>query len=117
MMIVKRNRGREWLDWQRRWLTGAHYVGAGMCVLLLVALFFGEMGLSRYFSMREYASQLEKDIQELQRATAGLRGEIDRLEHDPARIEQLARERLGYVRKGETVYQVVPEGAGQRSRP
>ena len=116
-MIVKRNRGREWLDWQRRWVTGAQYIGAGMCLLLLLALFFGEMGLPRYFSMREHAQQLEREIRDIQRATVMLRGEIDRLEHDPARIEQLARERLGYVRKGETVYQVVPEGVEERSRP
>ncbi|HEX6949276.1 MAG TPA: septum formation initiator family protein [Nitrospira sp.] len=116
-MIVKRNRGREWLDWQRRWVTGAQYIGAGMCLLLLLALFFGEMGLPRYFSMREHAQQLEQEIRDIQRATVMLRGEIDRLEHDPARIEQLARERLGYVRKGETVYQVVPEGFEERSRP
>ena len=116
-MIVKRTRGREWLDWQRRWVTGAQYIGAGMCLLLLLALFFGEMGLPRYFSMREHAQQLEREIRDIQRATVMLRGEIDRLEHDPARIEQLARERLGYVRKGETVYQVVPEGVEERSRP
>ena len=85
-----------------------------MCLLLLLALFFGEMGIPRYFSMRDHAQQLERDIQSLQRATLMLRGEIDRLEHDPARIEQLARERLGYVRKGETVYQVVPENAAER---
>ncbi|HET9607747.1 MAG TPA: septum formation initiator family protein, partial [Nitrospira sp.] len=116
-MIVKRNRGREWLDWQRRWVTGAQYIGAGMCLLLLLALFFGEMGIPRYFSMRDHAQQLGRDIQDLQRATTVLRGEIDRLEHDPARIEQLARERLGYVRKGETVYQVVPDGSEERVRP
>jgi cell division protein FtsB len=116
-MIVKRNRGREWLDWRRRWVTGAHYVGAGMCVLLLIALFFGQMGLPQYFSMRDHARQLEQEIRDLQRATVGLRGDIHRLEHDPARIEQLARERLGYVRKGETVYQVVPEGPEERLRP
>ena len=64
-MIVKRNRGREWLDWQRRWVTGAQYIGAGMCLLLLLALFFGEMGLPRYFSMRDHAQQLGRDIQDL----------------------------------------------------
>lgn len=116
-MIIKRNRGREWLDWQRRWVTGAQYVGAGMCLLLLLALFFGEMGLPRYFSMRDHAQQLQRDIQELTRATATLRGEIDRLEHDPSRVERLARERLGYVRKGETVYQVVPKVSEERIRP
>src|SRR6185436_6741055 len=43
-MIIKQNRGRQWLDWQRRMVTGAHYVGAGACLLLLIALVFGDMG-------------------------------------------------------------------------
>lgn len=116
-MIVKRNRGREWLDWQRRWMTGGQYLAAGMCVLLFLAFCFGEMGLPRYFAMRDHARQLDQDIRDLQRTTAGLRADIDRLEHDPAKIEQLARERLGYVRKGETVYHLVPEGSEQRARP
>jgi cell division protein FtsB len=116
-MIVKRNRGREWLDWQRRMVIGAHYAGAGMALLLLLALCFGEMGLPRYISMRDHAEQLEVDIRDLQRMTKVLRGEIEGLERDPARLEQLARERLGYVRKGETVYQFVPDESQERSRP
>jgi cell division protein FtsB len=72
--------------------------------------------LPRYFSMRDHAQQLEVEIQDLQRMTKALRGDIDRLEHDPVKIEQLARERLGYVRKGETVYQVIPDSQ-KRSRP
>jgi cell division protein FtsB len=116
-MIIKQNRGRQWLDWQRRMLIGAQYVGAGVCVLLLLAMVFGEMGLPRYVSMREHAQQLESDIQELQRSARALRIEIDRLERDPAKIEQLARERLGYVRKGETVYQLVPDASQERARP
>src|SRR4030095_3301010 len=115
-MIVKRNRGREWLDWQRRWVTGAQYIGAGMCLLLLLAPFFGEMGVTSYFSMRDQAQQLGRDIQDLQRTTTVLRGEIDRLEHDPARIEQLARERLGYVRQGETGCEGGPDGSERRGR-
>jgi cell division protein FtsB len=116
-MIIKQNRGRQWLDWQRRMLKSAHYVGAAACLLLLAALVFGDMGLPRYFSMREHAQQLDADLQELQRATRSLRGEIERLEHDPAKIEQLAREQLGYVRKGETVYQLVPSPSQERPRP
>ena len=85
--------------------------------VFLVALVFGDMGLPRYFSMRDHAQQLDLDLQELQRATRTLRGEIDRLERDPAKIEQLAREQLGYVRKGETVYQLVPSPSQERPRP
>lgn len=116
-MIIKQNRGRQWLDWQRRMMTGAQYVGVGACVLLLLALCFGEMGLPRYFSMRDHTEQLANEIQELERTTKDLRREIDRLEHDPGRIEQLARERLGYVRKGETVYQVTPDSLQERPKP
>lgn len=116
-MIIKRNRGPQWLGWQRRMLTGAHYVGVAVCLLLLVVLVFGDMGLPRYFSMREHAQQLDLDLQELQRMTHGLRVDVDRLEHDPAKIERLAREQLGYVRKGETVYQLVPSPSQERPRP
>jgi cell division protein FtsB len=38
-----------------------------------------------------------------------LQRDITHLQHDPAKIEQLAREQLGYVRKGETVYQLAPD--------
>jgi cell division protein FtsB len=116
-MIIKRNRGPQWLEWQRRMVKSAHYVGIAACLLLLVTLIFGDMGLPRYFSMREHARQLDLDLQELQRTTRTLRKDIDRLEHDPAKIERLAREQLGYVRKGETVYQLVPSPLQERSRP
>ena len=116
-MIIKRNRGRQWLDWQRRLVTAAQYIGLGACALLLAALFFGEMGLLRYLVMRDHAQQLELEIMDLDRTSRALRAEIDRLERDPVRIEQLARERLGLVRKGETVYQLVPDLSQERSRP
>jgi len=116
-MIIKRNRGRQWLDWERRMVTGAYYVGVAVCLLMLIVLVFGDMGLPRYFSMREHAQQLDVDLQELQRSTRTLREDIDRVEHDPAKIEQLAREQLGYVRKGETVYQLVPSPSQERPRP
>ncbi len=116
-MMIKQNRSPQWLDWQRRMVTGVQCVGAGVCLLLLGNLVFGEMGLSRYFSMREHAQRLDSDLQELQRTTRMLRSEIDRLERDPAKIEQLAREQLGYVRKGETVYQLVPSPSQERPRP
>lgn len=116
-MIIKQNRGREWLDWQRKMIAGVQYAGIGACLFLLVALCFGEMGLPRYFAMRDHAQVLEMEIRELQRTTKSLRGDIGRLEHDSSKIEELARERLGYVRKGETVYQLVPGApASERGR-
>ncbi len=108
-MIIKQNRGRQWLDWQRRMVLAAQVAGAGACLWLLIALCFGEMGLPRYLSMRSHATQLEHEIMALRGENAALRRDISRLQHDPAKIEELARERLGYVRKGETVYQFPPD--------
>jgi cell division protein FtsB len=107
-MITKRNRGRQWLVWQRRVVTVAQVGGVAGCVWLLVALFLGEMGLTRYVSMREQAKNLEQELSTLRRENVELQSDINRLQHDPTKIEQLAREQLGYVRKGETVYQLVP---------
>jgi cell division protein FtsB len=108
-MIIKQNRGRQWLDWQRRVLSVAQVMGAGVCVWLAAALLFGEMGLPRYWSMRDHAGDLERTLQSLRGENTALRSEVARLQHDTSKIEQLARERLGYVRRGETVYQFAPE--------
>ena len=116
-MLIKQKRGKQWLNSQRRMIDAAHYVGLGACLVVLAALCFGEMGLPRYFDMRDHARQLETEILDLQRGVMGLHSDIDRLEYDPLKIEQLAREQLGYVRKGETVYQLLPETSQDRLRP
>jgi cell division protein FtsB len=116
-MIIKQNRGRHWLDWQRRMVKVAQVAGAGACVWLLLALLFGEMGLPRYLAMRHHATQLEAELAALRGDNASLRKDIARLQHDPATIERLARERLGYVRKGETVYQLAPDPLKQQGPP
>jgi cell division protein FtsB len=84
-------------------------VGGIFAVALTVSLFFDEMGVRRYIAMQKHARELELDIKELEQMNGDLRIEVRRIQHDPARIEELARERLGFVKKGETVYQLVPE--------
>ncbi len=81
----------------------------GIVTLLVGSLFFGEMGVPQYLRMLSHAQQLEREIRDLERANADLRVEIERVQHDPVRIEELARERLGLVRPGETVYQIVED--------
>lgn len=90
-------------------VLAAQVAGAGACVWLLIALCFGEMGLPRYLGMRNHAVQLQQELTALRGENASLRRDISRLQHDSSKIEELARERLGYVRKGETVYQLSPD--------
>lgn len=114
IMVIKQNRGRDWLQWQRRLFTLAQVGGVLGVLWLVVALFYGEMGLSRYFAMRDYAKNLEQELSVMRNENVTLQQDILRLQHDPTKIEQLAREQLGYVRKGETVYQFIPGSEKQR---
>ena len=106
--MIKPNRGRDWLNWQRKLLTAGQLVGLTTLLLMAGSLIFGEMGIPRYLGMRDHARQLERELVQLQRLNGELRLDIDRVQYDPIRLEELARERLGYVRKGETVYQLAP---------
>ena len=106
--MIKPNRGRDWLNWQRKVLAAAKWAGVGALLLMAGSLMFGEMGMPRYLGMRDHAQQLERELAQLHRLNGELRMDIDRVQYDPIRIEELARERLGYVRKGETVYQLAP---------
>jgi cell division protein FtsB len=106
--MIKPNRGRDWLNWQRKLLTAGQLVGLTTLLLMAGSLIFGEMGIPRYLGMRDHALQLERELMQLQRLNGELRLDIDRVQYDPIRLEELARERLGYVRKGETVYQLAP---------
>ena len=108
-MLNKRNRSRRALSRRRRTTQVFVLLGAVLGAVLIGSILFDDMGLSKYLAMRKQAQQLEKEIRELEESNATLREEIDRIQNDPARLEELARERLGFVRKGETVYQAVQD--------
>jgi cell division protein FtsB len=110
--MAKRNHSHQSLEWQRRRSWGfALVAGGALGILLIVSFFFDEMGVPKYLTMLRNVQHLEQDIKSLERANLELRTEITRIQHDPVRIEELARERLGFVRKGETVFQIVEEPA------
>jgi len=108
--MTRRNRSHNALH-RRRWTSRGITLIVGLAIgtVLLVSFFFDEMGVPKYLGMLRHAQQLEGDIRELERTNAELQTEIHRVQHDPARIEELARERLGFVREGETVYQIVED--------
>lgn len=68
------------------------------------AVFGGEYSV---FEVREIRSAGEAEAGELERtrrAVDSLRIRADSLEHDPAVLERIARERYGMVREGEVLY-------------
>ncbi len=82
-------------------------VVAGMILsgLFLGYIFFTENGLPLYLQTLAHAKQLEYRLLEMKNDTRLLEKEISRVQSDPLKLEELARNRLGMVRKGETVYQ------------
>lgn len=116
MQVIRRNRGRSDLDRQQRASEWGKLIALAVGLLLMISFFFDDMGIPQYWAMRNQEQQLEREIRELKVKNAELHLEVDRLRYDPERLEELAREQLGFVRKGETVYQLAPSvpsvGAG-----
>jgi cell division protein FtsB len=71
-------------------------VGGGLAI-------YGGSGVLRVRAMQQEIRQLEREVTTLRTQTEKLTATIDKLRNDPAYIEKLAREDLGYVREGETV--------------
>ena len=84
------------------------FVGAFVVMSVLAGtMLFSADGLPLYFSMRESKTQLEARIQQLEFLIASMEKDISRIQRDPLRLEELARNRLGMVRRGEKVFQFV----------
>ena len=78
----------------------------GVAAILIVAAClgaYGVRGLLRVSEMRREMDTMERDLVTLRARTDELTKTVERLRSDPAYIEKLAREDLGYVREGETV--------------
>ena len=76
--------------------------GVGIVVVSLL----GDQGLLAYYGLRREESHLKTEIGQLQRQESDLAARIQALRSDPQYIEQLARQRLGLVKPGETVLQL-----------
>ncbi len=81
-------------------------------VLLVVAAVYGDHGLIHLMRMRAEQTDLEHAAFDLQQQNEQLRERIRRLRSDNHYIEQLARERLGLVKKGEIMYRLTAPGTG-----
>jgi cell division protein FtsB len=92
---------------RRRAATIASLLGL---IGLLVGALFGDRGILQLQTQRERAEALAAEIEELRADNRRLAAEIEGLKGDPRAIEQLAREQLGLVRPGETVFLIRDEG-------
>jgi cell division protein FtsB len=77
--------------------------GAALAGLTLSLAVYGGNQVLRVTHLRQELDAMERDIVTLRARAEELSRTVERLRHDPAYIEKLAREELGYVRPDETV--------------
>jgi len=78
-------------------------LGLGLFLLLMFL-----PGFSKVQELRDKNRDLEGRLKDLSVENSLLEEELKRLEHDPVYQEQVARERMGVVRKGEIPVKVIP---------
>ena len=104
---------------KRRW---TFYVISGALLMgyFTYSFFFDTMGFMKYLDMKRTQRQIADEIKAIGEENAGLRKDIEAVRHDRATVEGLARDRLGMVREGETVFLFVPgtrENGYPKERP
>jgi cell division protein FtsB len=87
----------------------------GLCATLAMAgrSLIGERGLFEVWRKKSAYQKLAGDVQALRSENISLKQEIQALRSDPASIERIAREQLGYSRPGEITF-VFREDEGPR---
>ena len=88
--------------------TGRRKAATAAAAVLAVAVgyhvVFWANGILVFQKKRQETQQLNRQMIELQRENAILKGHVDRLQSDPNAIEHQAREQLHYTRPGEVIY-------------
>ncbi|MBI5181411.1 MAG: septum formation initiator family protein [Nitrospirae bacterium] len=79
--------------------------GGFVAIYFILSFLFSDLGFIRYIKMRATHNQLKEDISRLEDENRRFKKDAEALKSDPEYIEKLARERLGLVKEGETVYQ------------
>lgn len=92
-------------------------LGSGAVVVLTLGLaVYGGNQVLRVTHMRREVETIERDIVTLRARADELSRVVERLRNDPAYIEKLAREELGYVRPDETVLKFPSAGRAAPTR-
>jgi cell division protein FtsB len=92
------------------------FVIGGLAVVMALLLTYGGTSLVRVWQMKREVEALERELGQLRADTERLTHAVDRLRDDPAEIEKIAREELGYVKKGEKVLKFPPTSTREATR-
>ena len=90
----------------------------GLAALIVsIAAVTGDRGYLDVKGQRARLSKLRAEVASLERENAILLAEVRALRTDPFVIERIAREKLGYARPGEIVFEFPPENPSVKETP
>ena len=95
------------LGTRRRWGRRLRLVGL-VVILLVILSAVGERGLVPLYRLSRTRAELQREIARHRESNAQLAEEVRALREDPAHLEAIARDELGLVRPGESVYDFRP---------
>jgi cell division protein FtsB len=85
------------------------------CVIVVIAFvlgaLFGDRGILHLAEKRRRALSIEQEIARLESENRRLAAAIEALRTDPRAVEAIAREELGLVKPGETVFLIQSDAA------
>jgi cell division protein FtsB len=90
--------------WSKKYIIVGLLVLVAMAVALSAALLYGEKGFLYYIGLKHQKEGFIQSNGEWREKNHRLYEHIERLRHDPAYIEKMARKELGLVKEGELVY-------------
>ena len=114
---IRRGKGRG-TSWFRRWkdllpsgglsVSRTVFLGiAGLSLILLGVAILRTGGILDLLRLTERVSAMRAEMTALEDENGRLRAQVRRLRNEPQEIERIARDVLGLVRPGETVYEFI----------
>ena len=86
-------------------LTRKYAVLVAVLAFVFIVL-FSEHGLVDYIKLKRQLSAVSRSIGKLESENVQLKAQVDRLQKDDRYLEELARQKFGFIREGEKVYRI-----------
>lgn len=96
------------LQWTKHpGLVGLLLVTSLLLLGMLALAIGGEEGFVTMWRMEREVEGLAEEVRTMEQENRDLQREVWRLQHDMAYVERLARQELGFVRRGEIVFEFI----------